>query len=81
MFKESFKESQRVHVCPSVATLQQREKWYHQPQGAGVIDTDNRDLDDEDSMMPLLIYPEDSNNEEDNPCESLSIPTSTEPTP
>ena len=31
--------------------------------------------------MPLLIYSEDSDNEEDNPCESPSNPSSTEPTP
>ena len=32
-------------------------------------------------MTPPLIYPEDPNNEEDNPREYLSIPLSVNPTP
>ena len=41
-----------------------------------VTETEDRNLDGEDSLMPPLIYPEDSNDEE-----SLSNPPSTEPTP
>ena len=41
-----------------------------------VTDTDDSDSKNEDSVMHLLIYPEDYNDED-----SLSNPPSTEPTP
>ena len=76
MFAEIFKESDRVHTCPEVATTQQGEEWTHHTHGAVVTYTEEINSDDKDSMMPLLIYPEESNNEE-----SLRDPTSVEPTP
>ena len=39
MFAESFKESDRVHACPAVATPQQMEEGAHHPRGAVVTDT------------------------------------------
>ena len=51
-----FKELDRVHACPAVATPHKREDWTHQPGGAVVTDTYDRKLDDEESVMPLLIY-------------------------
>ena len=81
MFAENFKESNRVHACPAVATPYQREEWTHQTHGAVVKDTEDINLDDEDSLMPTLMYLEEYDDKEDNPLESLSDPTSVEPTP
>ena len=61
--------------------LQQREEWNHQPRGAVVIDTEDSDLDKEDSVIPPLIYTEYSDDKEYHPCESLSGPHYAEPTP
>ena len=55
---------------------QHREEWTLQPHGAVVTDMEVSNSDNEESVMPLLIYPEESNNKEDTPCESLSEPTS-----
>ena len=41
---------------------------------------EDRDLDDKESVTPLLIYPEDSVEEENDPQESLSNPPSADPT-
>ena len=38
-------------------------------------------MENEDSVMPQLIYLVNSNDKEEDPCESLSDPTSAEPTP
>ena len=43
MFAVNFKESDRVHTCPEVATTQQREKWNHHPQYTVVTDTEGSD--------------------------------------
>ena len=75
MFTEFFKESDRFHTCPAVANTQQREDFTHHLCGAVVIDIDDSDSDNKDNVMPPLIHPEDSNNEN-----SLSNPPSTEPT-
>ena len=56
MFAKIFKESDRVPACPSVSTEHQKEKWTHQPRGAVVTDMEDSDLDEEDSVMPTLIY-------------------------
>ena len=72
---EYFKESNKVHACPAVATTQQREEWTHHTRDTVVTDTEDSDSDEEDSMMSLLIYPEYSNNDE-----SWSNPPSVEPT-
>ena len=69
------------HAWPAVATPQQREEWTHQPCGAVVIDTDDSDLDDEDSVIPPLIYLEDYCNKDQYALEYLSDPPSAEPTP
>ena len=37
-----------------------------------VVDTEDSDSDDEYSMIPLLIFPEESDNKEDEPRESPS---------
>ena len=71
-----FKESDRFHAFPVVATTQQREEWMHHPHSDVVIDTEDSNSDGEDSVMPPLIYPYDYDN-----YESLSNPPSTEPTP
>ena len=60
MFAEFFKESNRVYACPSVAAPQQREEWDYQPRGYVFIETEKSDSDDKDSVMPSLIYPEES---------------------
>ena len=70
-----------VHACPAVAALQQREECTNYPSGAVVIYTEDRNSDDEDSVMPPFIYLEDSNEEEDDPHESLRNPPSADPTP
>ena len=75
MFAEFFKKSDRVHAFPAVATTQQREWWTHHPCGAVVTDTKESDSDEEDSVMPPLIYPEGFNDED-----SMNEPTSVEPT-
>ena len=75
MLAEFFKESDRVHSCPEVSTPQQREEWTHQPCGAVVTYMEDRKSDDKDSVIPLLIYPEDYDNNE-----SLRDPPSMEPT-
>ena len=79
MLEEIFKESDRVHACPAVATPQQREEYTHQPHGAVVTYTEDSDSYDKDILMPKLIYPEDFNNEEDDPHESLNNPPSSDP--
>ena len=61
MFAENFKESERVHACPSIATLQQSKEWTNQLRGAVVTDTEDSDSDDEDTLMTSSIYTEDSN--------------------
>ena len=76
MFAEFFKESDRVHACPEVATTQQREDWTRHHRGAVVIDTEDIDPDDKYSVMHLLIFPEDSDNDD-----YLSDPLSADPTP
>ena len=38
IFVGFFKESGRVHDCPSVSTLQKRGEWNNQPRGATVTD-------------------------------------------
>ena len=62
-----FKESDRIHACPAVATLQHREKWTHRPRVAVVTYIENRNSYDKDSVIPLLIYLEYSNKNEDDP--------------
>ena len=52
MFAEIFKESDMVHAIPSVATTQQRGEWTRHSRGAVVTDTEDRDSDNEDSVMP-----------------------------
>ena len=71
-----FKESDRVHTWPVVATTQQREEWNHYPRGGVVIDTEDSDSDNKDSVTSPLIHPEDSNDEE-----SPSDPHYANPTP
>ena len=80
-FAEIFKESDRVHACPAVATRQQREEWTNQTCGVVVTDTEDINSDDGDRFTPPLIYQEDSNDEENNPCESPINPSSAETTP
>ena len=75
MFAEFFKESDRAHACPAVATTQQREEWTHHPCGTLVAYMEDSDSYYKDSVIPPLIYPEESDNEE-----SLSDPLSAEPT-
>ena len=43
-------------------------------------ETEDSVLDNEDGVMSSLIYPEDSDGKKDNPLESLSDPSSAEPT-
>ena len=74
-------EPNRVQTCSVVATTQQREKLDHQGHITAITDKKDRDLDYKYSVMPLLIYPEDSNEDEDDPRESLSDPSFTESTP
>ena len=62
--REIFKESYSVHACLLVATTQKREEWNHHPCSALVADTGDSDSNDEDSVMPPLIYSEDSDNKE-----------------
>ena len=80
MLVEFFKELDRFHSFLAVSTPQQREEWTQQIRGAVVIDTDDRNSEDKDSVMPTLIYLENSGEEEDDPCESPSNPPYTEPT-
>ena len=40
MFTNFFKELERFHTCPSVATPQHGEKWNHQPCGNVVTYTE-----------------------------------------
>ena len=67
MFIEIFMESDQVHVCTEVTMPQKREEWTSNSYN-------------EDSVMSQIIYPDYSNNEEDEPCESLSEPPSVDPT-
>ena len=76
MFTEFFKELDRFHVCPAVATPHQWEECTNQPRGAVSTYMEDINSDDKDSVMLPLIYPEESNNEE-----SLDEPPSAEPTP
>ena len=55
MLEQFFKEPERVHTCPAVATTHQREEWTHHPRGAVVTDTDDIDSNDKDIVMPPLI--------------------------
>ena len=71
-----FKELDRFHVCPAVATPHQWEECTNQPRGAVSTYMEDINSDDKDSVMLPLIYPEESNNEE-----SLDEPPSAEPTP
>ena len=61
MFAEFFKESDRAHTCPAVAMSYQREEWTRQTRCAVFTDTKYSNWDNKESVMPLLIYPEDSN--------------------
>ena len=61
---------------PRNATTQQREDWTRHHRGAVVIDTEDINPDDKYSVMPLLIFPEDSDNDD-----YLSDPLSADPTP
>ena len=75
MFVENFKESYRVHTCPEVATTHKREEWIHHPCGAVVTETEDSNLDYKDSVIPPLIYLEESENED-----SMIEPPSADPT-
>ena len=55
MFVELFKELDRFHTFPAVATPQQREEWTHQPHGAVVTDMEDIDPDEKNSVITLLI--------------------------
>ena len=80
MFAEFFKESDRVHACPSVSTPQQREECTHQPRGAVATDTEDSNSDDKYIVMPPLIYPEESNDKE-SPSNLPSVDPTPEPGP
>ena len=67
MFEKSFKELDQIHSCPIVTKRNHREKWIHWNQHAMVTDTEDRDSNDDDSMITSLSYPEESDNGEDNP--------------
>ena len=67
MFAEFSKESDRVHACSPVATPQHSGGWTHHPRDDVATDTKDSDLDNKYSMIPLLSYPEESN---DNDCPS-----------
>ena len=56
-----------------------RMEWTHQPLDVVVTDMEEINSDDKYSVMPPLIYPEDSGNEKDNPHESLSNPPFADP--
>ena len=77
---KKFKWSNRVRTFPEVNTPQQREEWTHHTHSSVVTYMEDRNSDEEGSGMPPLISPEDSDDKEDNPCESLSNPPSAEPT-
>ena len=64
----------------AVAMLQQREEWNYQARGAVVTYMEDIDQDDKGILKPTLIYPDNSNDNEDNPRESLSNPTYADPT-
>ena len=55
MLLEIFKESDRVHACPTVAMPQQREEWNHKTRSAVVTDIEDRKSDDAYIVMPPLI--------------------------
>ena len=55
MFAEIFKDSNRVHDYPAVATTQKRGEWTHHTCGARVTDTEDSKQDDKYSVMPPLI--------------------------
>ena len=63
MYAKNFKELERTQDCQEVATPQQREDWTHHLHGAVVTDTEESDSDYEDSVMTLLIYPEEYKNQ------------------
>ena len=44
MLAEFFRESDRAHACPVVATPHQREEWTYHPRGAVVIKMEESDL-------------------------------------
>ena len=52
IFAEFFKESDRVHECPEVATPQQMKECTHQPCGSVVTETEDIELDHEYTVMP-----------------------------
>ena len=80
MFAEIFKESDRVHTFPVVAMPQQREEWTHQNRNAVVTEAEDRDSDDKDSVMTLLIYPEEYN-DKDPPSNPPYVDPTPEPIP
>ena len=45
-----------MHACATVATPHQREIWTRQPPGTVVTDIEDRDYNDEDSVMHPLIH-------------------------
>ena len=77
MFAENFKESDRVHAWPVVATQQQIKEWNHHPHSTVVTDTEDSNLDNEDSVMSLLIYSEESDKEE-SPSDTPTMETTPE---
>ena len=74
-----FKESDRLHACPAVSTPQKKESWNHHPRRAVVADTEESYLDDKYSVMPPLIYPYYSNDEEEDLRKFTSNPLSVDP--
>ena len=66
MFVKFSKESDQINTCPAATTLNHREEWTHQTHHAMLTNTEDSDSENEKSMMPLLIYLEDSKDMEDN---------------
>ena len=58
IFAEFFNELDSVHTCPAVDTPHQMEECTNQPHGVMVTDTEDSNSNNEDSVIPPLIYPD-----------------------
>ena len=67
MFVEIFKESEHIHAWSVVATPKNRKECNQQPHHDVVTHMEESNSENKCTMIPLIIYPGDSSDNEEDP--------------
>ena len=67
MFVEIFKESEHIHAWSVVATPKNRKECNQRPHHDVVTHMEESNSENKYTMIPLIIYPEDSSDNEEDP--------------